>query len=154
MLRTLTQAAAISFFALSVSSSTLAVQLSGIVANQNGDTVAATVYVNGNVFATADVDGYFAGDIAAGEIQIHAELTDENEKLVSLSRTFKADTDTEARLTVRPLRRLIIKNELPENTFGPWLHIFEAITPSAGSVFRTDVQFLPFETQSVWFPYA
>ena len=66
MLRTLTQAAAISFFALSVSSSTLAVQLSGIVANQNGDTVAATVYVNGNVFATADVDGYFAGDIAAG----------------------------------------------------------------------------------------
>ena len=117
------------FSLLSLPSVSLGIEISGYVKNQGQGPIVATVYINDDFEFKTDINGYFAGEVPAGQLAIYAEATTENVTSKSLRRNFYATSNTEVRLTVRPLRSVTISTEAPSNAFGLWLSIFEAVTP-------------------------
>ena len=129
-------------------SMSLSIEISGYVKDQMQGPVAATVYINDDFSFETDANGYFAGEVPAGQLAIYAEATRENATLKSLRRNFYATNNTEVRLTVSPLRSVTILAELPSNAYGPWLRIFEAVTPS-DEILKGDLQAGPMVVTSL-----
>ncbi|MDA8795782.1 hypothetical protein N9O33_08660 [Gammaproteobacteria bacterium] len=121
------------------------VEISGYVKRSTTGPSPASVYANGAKIATASDSGYFQGEVAEGNLEIYAELSLPSGVERSLPKQIYISADTMVQLNIAPLRRVTIRSELPAGTGGPWLTIFEAVTPSE-ALFHTDLQFLPVST--------
>ncbi|MDB4004091.1 hypothetical protein N9513_06390 [Gammaproteobacteria bacterium] len=121
------------------------VEISGYVKRSTTGPSPASVYANGAKIATASDSGYFQGEVAEGNLEIYAELSLPSGVERSLPKQIYISADTMVQLNIAPLRRVTINSELPTGTYGPWLAIFEAVTPSE-ALFRTDLQILPIST--------
>ena len=122
------------------------VEISGYVKRSTTGPSPASVYANGAKIATASDSGYFQGEVAEGNLEIYAELSLPSGVERSVPKQIYISADTMVQLNIAPLRRVTINSELPAGTYGPWLTIFEAVTPSDVSLFNTDLQILPIST--------
>ena len=121
------------------------IEISGILMNSLEEPVEGVVFINGELEVLAGVDGRFSGEIPVGQVSIYAESNTGNENQKSLIDSFYAGVDTEVRLRVKPLRTVTITTELPLQASGPWLSIFEAVTPGT-QISSTDLQVLQMTT--------
>ena len=119
-----------------------AIEISGNVIRKNKEASPASVYINGEEFAVASASGHFEGEIPEGEVTIYAEINLPNGTERSIPRTINVSADTKVELTVAPLQSVTINSELPAGTFGPWLRIYQAVTPSE-QITATNLQDLP-----------
>jgi len=113
------------------------IEISGFVIRNFPGPSPASVYANGTRIAIASDDGYFQGEVTESNIKIYAELNLANGIERSIPRQINVSTDTTVQLNIAPLRRITINSELPAGTYGPWLRIYEAVTPSE-SLFNTN----------------
>ena len=121
------------------------IEISGFVIRNSPGPSPASVYANGTRIAVASDDGYFLGEVTESNIEIYAELNLANGIERSIPRQINVSTDTTVQLNIAPLRTITINSELPAGTYGPWLRIYEAVTPSE-SLFNTNLQILPLST--------
>ena len=121
------------------------IEISGFVIRSTVGPSPASVYANGTRIAVASDSGYFQGEVTEGNIEIYAELNLANGVERSIPRQVNLFTDTKLQLYIAPVHRVTINSELPAGTYGPWLTIYEAVTPSE-RLFNTDLQILPLST--------
>jgi hypothetical protein len=121
------------------------IEISGFVVRSIVGPSPASVYANGTRIAVASDNGYFQGEVTEGNIEIYAELNLANGVERSIPRQVNFSTDTKLQLYIAPVHRVTINSELPADTYGPWLTIYEAVTPSE-RLFNTDLQILPLST--------
>ena len=119
-----------------------AIEISGYVIRKNQEPSPASVYINGEEIAVASASGYFEGEVPEGDLTIFAEISLPNGTERSVPRTITVSADTTVQLTVAPLHSVTINSELPAGTYGPWLRIYQAVTPSE-QLIATDLQVLP-----------
>ena len=119
-----------------------AIEISGYVIRKNQEPSPASVYINGEEIAVASASGYFEGEVPEGDLTIFAEIDLPNGTERSVPRTITVSADTTVQLTVAPLHSVTINSELPAGTYGPWLRIYQAVTPSE-QLIATDLQVLP-----------
>ena len=119
-----------------------AIEISGYVIRKNQGPSPASVYINGEEIAVASASGYFEGEVPEGDLTIFAEINLPNGTERSVPRTITVSADTTVQLTVAPLHSVTINSELPAGTYGPWLRIYQAVTPSE-QLIATDLQVLP-----------
>lgn len=125
--------------------SSYGIEISGILMNALQEPIDGVVFLNEELEILAGADGRFSGEVPVGQLSIYAENKTKSIVQKSLVNSFYAGIDTEVRLTVKPVRTVTIKTELPLLASGPWLSIFEAVTPGA-EISATDLQVLPMTT--------
>ena len=106
------------------------IEISGFVIRSTLGPSPASVYANGTRIAVASDNGYFQGEVTEGNIEIYAELNLANGVERSIPRQVNLSTDTKLQLYIAPVHKITINSELPAGTYGPWLSIYEAVTPS------------------------
>ena len=119
-----------------------AIEVNGYVIRKNQEPSPASVYINGEEIAVASASGYFEGEVPEGALTIFAEINLPSGTERSVPRTITVSADTTVQLTVAPLHSVTINSELPAGTYGPWLRIYQAVTPSE-QLTATDLQVLP-----------
>jgi len=135
-------------FFLIYSNIAMAVEISGYIVRKNHEKVGATVYIDGEKVAVADQNGYFSGEVSAGNYAIYAEWGSPDRTERSVPRAINFSEDTEVRLTVLPLQsvRLIVPASDADQYGSRALRrvrIYEAVTPSTGPLIEDDFQNIP-----------